>query len=252
MKDSRIAELRRIAFGRDSTAEARAAASAELRELEKPEAAHPQSAQVESDAAQGPASEPHVAEHTGSVAADIPLSTDSNTPSAQADTTDTRSRAAVRAIWLVPIVLVSLAIGAVGGSLWSAEHPSAPTPITHPSFALGTNGSGQPGGDLAAAERILARPRSADDTFPLPNLVQNLTKSTVRFLGGDTIGVQVWAGRNTEAELCLLVYESKSTSGAALCTTPADFTNQAMTLGFNQYQVSWNGPDVSVFKPYGS
>jgi hypothetical protein len=257
VKDSRIDVLRRIAFGRESTAEERADATEELRKLEIAQATEARQtavrqAAIERDVPLDLANEPDVTEHGDSVPREISPASDPHTPATEAEAPGPRRRTAVRAIWLVPIILASLAVGAIGGSVWGAAHQSTASPSAHASFALGTDGSGQPGGDLAAAEHTLAQPQTTQDVYPLPALVQNLRQSSVRRLGGPDETVQTWVGRNTEDELCLLVYESKTHSGAASCATTADFTSHAITLGFNQYQVSWDGTKATVFMPYGS
>ena len=174
----RFEELRRIAFGRDSTAEERAVATEELHRLEEAQAAEARQtearqAAVERDDPRSLANEPGVTERSDSVPREISPASDPLTPAAEADAPGPRRRTAVRAIWLVPIILASLAVGAIGGSLWGAAQQSTTKPSAHASFALGTDGSGQPGGDLAAAENTLAQPRTTQDVYPLPDVVQN-------------------------------------------------------------------------------
>lgn len=242
MESDELRELRRIAFGRESTAEERAGAVEELRKLEIAHATEARQAAVE----------PDVTERSDSAPREISPASDPTTTATETDASGPRRRTAVRAIWLVPIILASLAVGAIGGSVWGAAHQSTTSPSAHASFALGTDGSGQPGGDLAAADKIFAQLRTTQDAFPLPGVVQNLRQSSVRFLGGTTDAVQLWVGLNSEDELCLLLYESKSNSGAASCVTRANFASQGITLGFNKYQASWNGTKYDVFLPYGS
>jgi hypothetical protein len=102
-----------------------------------------------------------------------------------------------------------------------------------------------------AADTILAKPRRARDAFPLPTLVQNLDQNSTRYLGGAAGALQLWAGLNSDAELCLLLYEASNQSGAASCVTPDNFTAHGITLGFNQYQVSWDGTGFDSFLPFG-
>lgn len=243
--DDELRELRRAAFGKTSTPAEQREAAQRLATIEA-DRARAEREQVEQErAAAG-----HIHADTELEHLSPPLAADATPHDNEHDVQHPRH--GMRAIWLAPIVLASLAVGAIGGSVWGATHQSTASPSAHTSFALGTDGSGQPGGDLAAAERTLAQPQTTQDVYPLPALVQNLRQSSVRRLGGPDETVQTWVGRNTEDELCLLVYESKTRSGAASCATTADFTSHAITLGFNQYQVSWDGTKATVFMPYGS
>jgi len=231
--DDELRQLRRAAFGRSSTPDEQREAVRRLAEIE----------------AESARAEPAVAEHT-IPAVDVPEPLAAPPPDAPDGEVPNPSRS-VRAIWLVPVILVSLVVGAFGGSLWRPAPPTV-TPRAHSSFALGTDSSGQPGGDLVAADTILAKPRAARDAFPLPTLVQNLDQNSTRYLGGAAGALQLWAGLNSEAELCLLLYEASNQSGAASCVTPENFTAHGITLGFNQYQVSWDGTGFDSFLPFGN
>jgi len=229
--DDELRELRRAAFGRASTPDEQREAARRLAEIDAEMAGAEQPGAEQADLAEN-APEPLPAPRAEPPVDDAP-------PTSRV----------VRAVWLVPVILVSLVVGAIGGSLW---HPtSSTTPSARPSVALGTDSSGQPGGDLVAADNILARPRTARDTFPLPTLVQNFTLSSTRYLGGAAGALQLWVGLNSENELCLLLYEASTESGSASCVTPDNFTAHGITLGFNKYQVSWDGTGFDSFLPYG-
>jgi hypothetical protein len=220
-------ELRRTAYGRDSSPEERAAASRALRELENSHA-------IVTPPPPAPLATPNDPDPSAAQRLQVEPAASTTPPPV----------ARLHALWLIPIIAGSLALGALGATFWGAPGPlpmAGGTPEAEATVPVVTSDTSQQVGDLEAAERFFATPQTEQDVYPHAELLPQLQLSTVRFLSGDPTLGRAWVGKDTEGKICLLV--DQGGAGAASCSRLSDFVSQGITLGFNEFSASWNGQD---------
>ena len=211
--------LRRIAYGPDATAKERVAAEAGLRRLEEQERA----SLVAASAAEASA------HHTPDQASAVHDERDDEENSSEGEASDDEVTGAplwLRRInigWLIPIVVGSLLVGAVGA--WGFHLAGA----TNPS-----------GGDLRAADAWFDLPAADEATAPW-YLAQTYGVEVSNIRLSNAPGV--WFGR-TKTSFCLLVMQWEA-SGAGCVKRPA-FAKSGITLAVGSYIFRWRGKDVSV------
>lgn len=233
-------ELRRIAFGRGSTDEERAAATKQLTELAAAESAPslPGSAPAP---VEGPDDEAGVVE------------SDADTTATAANSAPLRRRS-IAMIWLLPAVIASLAVGAiVGRATAPSPQVSAPAQVTlHRPLA---NLTSEPGkstvGNLVAANAWLARAPTKADTFPSPAMTDNQGLSSVRHIKDiredDTL-ITLWGAKDRDDGICLLAGLPGGFFTSS-CVSPEVFAERSITLGFNGFEVGWDGVATSLTLP---
>lgn len=235
-------ELRQVAFGRASTDAERRAAADKLALLAVPEIATPLP-----DPAPTPGESPDDAP-------DASEPDNDNEESAAAAQPAPMRRRSIAMIWLLPAVIASLVVGGVvdraitAGRLAPVPTPSASqSPVTDPAP---TTGSGLVG-SLVAANAWLARIPSNKDTFPSPGVIDNQSLSSVRLIknvrDNDTL-ITVWGAKDHSDGICLLAGLPNGLF-ASTCVPPKVFTERGIRLGFNGYEVSWDGVATSLTLP---
>lgn len=226
--------LRRIAYGRDATAQERAAAEVALRRLDEAELVTAIAAEDE------PLHSYFSAEHED----DGVIEGDVEPPSFW--------KRSIRAAWLIPIIIGSLILGVVGtlgatGQLLLPFGFLAPSPS--PSV---TSSFGQMPGDLGAADSWFSNSATASDAFPFADALyaNEIQFADVRFalVGGH--GWNVWVG-HTPDKLCLLIADVSTSTGAANCVTREQFAAGGVSLELNGRVASWYGGEVTA-APSGS
>lgn len=248
-----IEELRRIAFGRDSTEEERATATRQLTRL-----AAAESAAAAPGTSPAPAEGPYGETSTGDAeAAEVETTADEQAVAEQAAPTRRRT---IAMVWLLPAVIASLVVGAVAGRTTapSQQYPASTPAASHPPItdsAAGSDPVQNNGtdvvGSLAAAESWLARPPTAADTFPNPELIQSQSLSFVRLIKnvrGDDMLITVWGAKDPSGGICLLAGLHGGFFTSA-CASQENFIEHGIALGSNGFEVSWDGISTSVTFP---
>ena len=229
--------LRRIVFGRDATAEERAAAEAALRQLDEAELAAVSDTEQIRD-------EDHSKADT-SAAHDSDVEANEESPSFW--------RRSIRVAWLVPIVAGSIAIG-YAASIGPLESMSG-TPIstaTQTPSAEPTDEptSGRRPGDLAAADSWFDRAYKETDTFPDAVALEQFGIAAedmrIAINGGDK--GSVWVARAGDA-LCLVISDPVDGVSASSCTERDRFAESGIALGSNNLGASWYGREVTTSPP---
>lgn len=234
-----IEHLRRIAFGPDSSAQERAAAEKSLHELEMAErAALSESVDdvpVEDGAA---ASDDFDVKQFGEFDVEVDGEFDVEGPTFWERT--------IRITWLVPIVVVSIAVGYLG-SLGPMAGLQQPDPASEKNEPLSNNVDFTEGtvvlGDLQAADSWFAQPVTEDMTFRNNELLEyeRIDPSDVRLaIFGGNEG-SLWVAR-TDATLCLLI--THTADSASTCVERETFERQGIALAANELEARWYGRDV--------
>lgn len=244
MTPDELRELRRAAFGRTSTPEEQRSAALRLAEIDAERARIERERVARADAERR--LEEHVAATPESAPGDVPPGAAAAASRVEAGA-DRPAERGIRPLWLVPIVLAALAVGAVAGSL-SATPRETPLASASPAAVDDVAAAGAVNaGDLHAADVVFARERTENDVYPHGELVPELVPSSVRYLGGVEGSVEVWVGKKPDDSLCLLVTEGEQ--GAATCATRDQFRENAIALGINAYGISWDGLHTSITPP---
>jgi hypothetical protein len=237
-------ELRRIAFGRDSTSEERAAATRELAKLATAEnatplpdsAAAPAESSSENSDAEAGAAEPAASDST-IAAQPVPV-----------------RRRRIAMVWLLPAVIASLVVGTVAGRATVSSQPT-PAPTSTTSWLPIADPSANPGngiaGNLVAANAWLARTPTKADTFPELGVIDGQSLSAVRHIKDvqdNDILITVWGAKDHSDGICLLA-GLPGGFFATTCVPPKVFTERGINLGFNGFEVSWDGVATSLTLP---
>jgi hypothetical protein len=245
-------ELRRIAFGRNSTDEERAAATRKLAELAAPRSASSDSTLARSSDDEAGTTEPDAV--TG-----LPVALSSTTETVADETASGAQSASARrrstaAAWLLPAVLASLLLGAIAGRA-TAPGLQAPAPSSTASQHRPLNPALDPDsglvGGLVAANTWLARTPTEADTFPKPSMAQIQSLSSIRHIkdvrDNDTL-ITVWGAKDPGDGICLLA-GLPGGFFATTCVPPKVFAERGITLAFNGIEVSWDGIATSLTLP---
>ena len=221
-----VERLRRVVYGPGATAEDRAAAVAGLRAL----------ADRESD---------------GQVETSAPSEVGEAESAAHNEFDDEPERPrGIRPLWLVPIVAASIAVGAIG-ALAVSPQLEAPPPSALPSQSPAPAGQTPPSqfvggpGDLEAAERWFDDSATPRDAFPDTAFLDHLDidPENVRFMGSENGDWSVWAAKDRNGQLCLVVRDALE-GGAASCATADEFTRNGISIGLNGHSSYWDGATV--------
>jgi hypothetical protein len=251
-EERRQCELRRkIAFARPRSAAEAAAAVEARRALAEEEARQLANAEAVDRAIR-------LVEFVGGPTAHVsPPSPVPDAPSPIAGATP-REPSRIRRIWLLPIILVSVASGYFGATVSgipaaqsraevsaSALPSSSPTPFSHierlpPVISI------RPG-DLAAAKRWFDRPATERDKFVnLPSLKSmGVAESDIRLVRTDPDGFGVWVASKPDGSLCLLgTSGTESVFGG--CVTAQQFARTGLHVVGGGRSLDWDGNSLEV------
>jgi hypothetical protein len=226
--DDELRGLRRAAFGRSSTPDERRQAAERLAALDAA-AQQARAEQVQADD-------------------EVPTATAAPAPesaaSSAAPESEPHARRSIALIWVLPIVLAALVLGVIAGR--ALESGSVPRERATASDAAGE--SQQVRGDLAAARTQLAGPHTGGEAFPDPVFVEKQGLESVTLIGdlhpGD-LHITVWGATNQSDDICLIAGVPDGVF-AAQCVNGTEFSQHGITLGFNGFEVSWNGVSSSA------
>jgi hypothetical protein len=247
----RLARLRRTAFGRPSSAEEEAAASAALRELSELEERRKRAAfargSSESVAAR---TERPQAEQSASVVTDSPEHDD--LPSG----TEVARSAAIRRRWVIAgiiagLIVVGIAAGfAVGMATAAAGLRPGGAPAAAPSTAVrDSSGDSFGPGDIAAADSWFTSPIETQDAVPPSVWSTSLDKTRRVWHPFDTAGWSLWiAEQSTTREFCLVAALDDSSIAQLRCVTAAVFEKDGVSLRFGDDVARWNGTELTTSK----
>jgi hypothetical protein len=238
-RSAELERLRRLAFGRTSTADEAVAAEEAQRELSRVEAdavVEPVEAPAPTPVAEpveAPEPEPSVA---GSLGAGV-------------------AESLARFLKLHRAELAGLAVGAVvaGGLVWTL-HPgtvSAPDAVPTPTSTAMTYFLGDPPtssdvpGDLAAAERWFADEQTDDDLVGVGDLRPEFDRDSVRLVHDSRLA-RVWVVRQLDGKLCVYTTETETQSTVGSCVDSVEFERRGISVTSNVLTASWNGSQVRV------
>jgi len=259
-----VDRLRRVAFGRTSTAAEESAAGEALTELARVEA------QLEAERAAERAAEREAereSERMSAAAAAVPL--DDEPP---VDAPDDEPVAPARwRRWAAP-ALVGAVVGALtaGGLVFAfPPTPEVPAALTTTSDAVTDNGAstnvnyflgdlsetGQDGstrtdpvsssGDLEAAARWFAREQTDEDLDGVGSLLPEFDRGSVRLVHASPLA-RAWVAKRVDGQLCLEVTVSETDYTSGSCALPPEFTETGLTVSTDTVTVRWNGGQVNV------
>jgi hypothetical protein len=172
-----------------------------------------------------------------------------------------------RPLVLASLVVASMAIGALIVTLWTnpvgggaaADYsPASSAGATHTvknvaqgtdSVDYGTIKSTGQGNHMAAAQWFL-RAATPSDIFPSAALIDGLTASSTRLVGGTPRKIKIWVGKTHDDRVCLIM-TAPSAQGALesinSCANAQQFDAMGLGLHAGGYQAIWMGQTVSVF-----
>jgi hypothetical protein len=242
-------DLRKVAFGRThGPAEEEAAAQARRTLLEAEQARRDTAAAIDAAIrALNAKPDARAAEH--------PME-QSATPFAAAPPPPPPSR--MRLLWVLPIVVICLAVAYAAGSASRGEsvpvssppkpsHAPVETPSPSPPVFLPPDVSlVQRPGDLVAAEKWFARPQVVQDQFEMTPMLSSMSiePPDVRFVQTDLDGFSVWVAKDADGEFCLL--GSYGGTGYGNCTPPDQFALTGLLLASDHNLIRWDGNSVTV------
>ena len=161
-----------------------------------------------------------------------------------------------RRIWILPIILVSIAIGYVGGMMTGSAEPSvavSPPPSIRPTaspdlFTFLTPPPEPPlrPGDPVAASHWFDEPASPRDQFNQPSLLESMgiDPSNVRVAQVLTTGFGAWVATKSDGSWCLLGGGGGEAFGT--CVTTEQFVASGIRVGDGRHLVDWDGHVVSI------
>jgi len=240
-----IDRLRRVAFGRTSTADDERAAGAALIELARIDAEVDAEREAARIAALPPA-EPAAA----SVAEPVEAPHEPQLP---------RWRS-----WLAPAAVGLVAGALVASGVILAFPPAPDAPVAADStpapdgidYFLGdapeaesTDGTlagmTSAGGDPQAAERWFADAQTDEDLEGVGSLLPEFDRESVRLVHASGIA-RVWVAKRVDGQLCLEVTVSETDYTSGSCAPPPDFADRGLTVSSDTITVRWNGSQASV------
>jgi hypothetical protein len=157
--------------------------------------------------------------------------------------------------WVLPIVLVSIAIGYVGGVTTGSAGPSvavSPSPSIRPTvtpepltFLTPPPAPPVQPGDPVAASRWFQEPPSPRDQFNQPGLLESMgiDPADVRLAQVSTAGFGVWVAKKSDGSLCLLGGGADEAFGS--CATVDQFAASGIHIGNGSHLVDWDGRAVT-------
>jgi hypothetical protein len=231
------ARLRRLAFGRTTTADEEAAAERARQEL----------ALIESRAEQ----RRHAVEAAIAAVLDVP---DEPVAPDDAEASPGEPQPARRRGWIVP-ALAGVGVGAVlaAGALWSVGDGAVPASAPSPSpsstgveYFLGDPPESTRGpGDLAAAERWFEREQTEEDLVGVGELRPEFDRDSVRLVHASDVA-RVWLARQVDGRYCLETTETESLTTTGTCVAADLFSEQGLTVSSDVLDAAWNGSQVRV------
>ena len=176
-------------------------------------------------------------------------------------------RFVLRPLVLACIVVASMDIGALIVTVWAnpvgrgatadyspASSASATRTVKNvtqgtDSVDYGTIKSTGQGNHMAAAQWFL-RAATSSDIFPSAALIDGLTASSTRLVGGTPRKIKIWVGKTHDNRVCLIM-TAPSARGALesinSCANAQQFDAMGLGLRAGGYQAIWMGQTVSVF-----
>jgi hypothetical protein len=162
-----------------------------------------------------------------------------------------------RRFWILPIVLVAIAIGYVGGvATGSATEPSgavSASPTIRPAatpeqLTFLTPPPAPPArpGDLVAAGRWFQQPPTPRDQFIQPSMLESMgiDPSNVRLGQVLTPGFSVWVAKKPDGSLCLLGGGADGAFGS--CVKAEQFAATGIHMGDGSHLVDWDGGPIII------
>ncbi|WP_411699770.1 hypothetical protein [Conyzicola sp.] len=234
--DARLAELRRIAFGRTYSPDDEARAAAARHELEA-------ALTVADDTTSPLPGPPPVASHLEAPSVAEPV---------EAPAEPHRAR---RLTWLAPTA-VALVVGLLlGAGSMIATGRAAPAVEPAPAFTPGSselppsvaplsaNHPVEPSqGDVEAAQLWFAgaqRPEDEIDRSMMAGLELDPASTRMVYTDHDMV---VWIGRTGTDDFCVLAMPNTAGSGGGICVTPVEFASGGIALNVKgSLSVVWNG-----------
>jgi hypothetical protein len=250
-------ELEAVAFGRVITPEDEAAAALALQELRELD---------ERAAAESAATGPGVASGLAAVEVldDSQAIRESAWPGAWSGTSN-RISESLRRFWVVPVVVASIALGAIGGSLatrTAEKTPVGAVPLWQSSVWPETSSSGdaradpavpqpQNSADGTSAEDWLNQPRLLRDTFPdEPGLMAFGVDTNSTHIVTTEGATNVWIARGSTGSLCLVMVASADGSFQVRCTPPDLFPTMGVSAEAEDGTTAhWSTDGVTVSDP---
>ncbi|GAB3607363.1 hypothetical protein GCM10027413_27720 [Conyzicola nivalis] len=246
-------DLRRVAFGRTSTA-AEEAAAVEARAALANHEAHSLQVRAEREAADFTRARTNEHEvHGGATADGAP---ESDPPGrVTVDVVEVYDEpgylqrlGATWRVWAVPAFaafVVGIALTVASGLLVlnaaTGDETSPPEPGVVTSFAIGS-------GDLEAAETLLRSPQKPEDV--VAQLDSSMDTGSMHLVG-KTDDQLVYAGRSVSDDICLMAVETNG-DGATVCLPPGAFATQGLVIrsvGVGEtVSLSWDGVDFAELR----
>jgi hypothetical protein len=174
----------------------------------------------------------------------------------------------LRRLWVVPVVVASLALGAVGGSFATrVAEPADLAPVAQATVssdngtysgpsdtAIAADPVPGPASDaiLASAENMLDQPRIPADTFPAQEQLADfgIDPSTTHFVkvAEDDGTTTLWIARAADGRLCLVLLPYNASFRAA-CTEQELFAKDGATvIGDEGIDARWDANSVSSYR----
>jgi hypothetical protein len=165
--------------------------------------------------------------------------------------TPNRVTETLRRFWVVPVIVASIAVGAVGGSVATRAAEKAPVSLAPAAQAIKPAYTGSysepndadvadpvvpdPPSDaaaLAGADALLSLPRLASDTFPDEATLKALgiNPGSTHFLTTNET-IRLWAARGFDRSLCLVILTTADgRSARSGCTPESQFPQEGVSV----------------------
>jgi hypothetical protein len=232
-------ELETVAFGRVVTAEDEAAAARALQALRELD-----------ERAASVASGPVNAGPVNAAQIDAAVVDDPDGSHGTPSGVSRRVTESLRRFWAIPVVIASIAIGAVGGS-WatSMATPPAGPAASRDTTVISNSASPQPPSDAdgTSAEDWLSQPRRAIDTFPDEQSlvafgVDPASTHVVRMEGT----THFWIARGSAGSLCLVMMATADGAFQVRCVPPELFSELGVSAEADDGTSAYWSPDGVV------
>lgn len=272
MSDAGRERLKRIAYGRDATAEERSSAEESLRQLAEQDLALTFATTVEPS--EVPSVEPeqrNEVDTVESVSDQVPHTVKSDSVEQGAGQPLWRRR--IRIGWIAPIALGAFLLG-----LWAAlgtdgqrEPVAATASPTTPTVdgelgeviaggrsteyrfpAPGTSARPAPEarpGNVDVADALFDQSATARDSYPIKGMLDQLgvDQSDVRLLLDDDNGHMLWAVKQGTAGFCLASYDVWAAMGHSVCATIEEFEASGVSIVTPGFSAWWGGAGLEMW-----
>jgi hypothetical protein len=158
----------------------------------------------------------------------------------------------LRRFWVIPVVIASIALGAIGGS-WmtrTAAHSPAGPAASSDTTVVANSAAPQPPSDAdgSSAEDWLDQPQRSSDIFPDPQAlaayeVDPNSTHVVRMEGT----THFWIARGNAGSLCLVMMATSDGSLQVRCVPPELFPGIGVSAEANDGTSAHWGPDGVTF-----